>query len=114
MADKKVKVVEYQIRGNTVNLEQAAAQAVQSLTALENKLTQLSAAGKKSGGMLRATGISSAIKQINSLKGSINNMEDAVSPEQLNVVATAAETLQKEALKLNRVSVGSAKTIPKP
>lgn len=110
MADKKVKVVEYQIRGNTVNLEQAAAQAVQSLTALENKLTQLSTAGKKSGGMLRATGISSAVKQINSLKSSINNMEDAVSPEQLNVVATAAETLQKEALKLNRVSVGSTKT----
>lgn len=111
MASTKTKTVEYEIRGNTVNLEQTINGAISSLDALEAKLLKMSTLGKTSGGMKRATGITSAINTVQDIRTSMADMPAGVTVAQVNLLNTAEETLAKTSSKLSTQISGTSKSM---
>lgn len=110
-ADRTTKVVEFEIRGNTVNLEQEINKALRVVTDLENKLTKMSTLGKRSGGISRATGLTSNINLLGSIREQLTTTPQAVTVDQLNLIATATETLSSANNKLKGTTAGSANSM---
>lgn len=96
MADsrKETKIVEYQLQGNTVNLDKSLEQAISTIDALDQKLTKIAASARTIGGtdktsFKRAAAISSAESQLQKTRKMLDVGQEgaaAVSPDQLNLL----------------------------
>lgn len=93
MADsRQTKIVSYKLQGDTTNLMSELKAAIQTLDALDQKLTGIATEARMIGGkdkttLARASAISTAETQIGKLRSSLNpeNIQ-AVSPDQLNTI----------------------------
>ena len=110
--DKKTKIVEFEIRGNTVNLEKEINSALRSIDSLQSKLSTMSTLGKASGGMGRASGIVSNIQTLGGIGQHLTEVSPTLnSPDQVNLVATATEALSRANNKLKGTTAGTSKSM---
>lgn len=106
MADSRTtKIVEYQLQGNTVDLESKLKAAISTLDQLDQKLTKVSSAsltdGRSKQTLSRATNISTAQTQAAKLKGTLSSGNiTGVSPDQLNLLNQLSIELDKASAKL--------------
>lgn len=97
------KVVEFEIRGNTVNFQKSLTAALSTLDQVEAKLQRLSTnvKGKGTAGTLgKVAGISSAISTVGGIRKNLTSAGDAGTPAQLSAVSESAKVLAKVNSKL--------------
>lgn len=117
MADsrRQTKIVSYQLQGNTSNLMSELKSAVDTLDALDRKLTHVSAEARMLGGkdktsLARASAISTAETQVERLRAALDPRKiHTLSPDQLNLLKQMNIELTKHLDKLNGFK--SAQTI---
>ena len=110
MADSRTtKIVEYQLQGNTVDLEKKLKAAISTLDTLDKKLTKVSSAtatdGRIKQSMGRASTISTAQTQLGKLRDTLSSGNiTGVSPDQLNLLNQLGIELDKASAKLGDMS----------
>ena len=124
MADsrKETRIVEYQLQGNTIDLEKSLKSAISTLDQLDQKLTNVAStsrvvAGRNTNSFGRASTISATQTQISKLRGTLSSGNlTAVSPDQLNLLNQLNNELSKASAKLgdfNKASAVTNKTLEK-
>lgn len=111
MADEVKKVVTYEIRGNTVNLEKTLSEAIQNVNALQQKLQVVSTIPYKRGKNAdastyeRQAAISKTVAQLENLRQKLSSESiKAVTPDQLSLLTKINDQLKIYADKISDVS----------
>lgn len=111
MADEVKKVVTYEIRGNTVNLEKTLEAAINNANLLQQKLQTVSTIPYKRGknadasNYERQAAISKTVAQLESLKTKLSSESiQAVTPDQLSLLTSMNEELGKYIVKISDTS----------